>query len=78
VPLGSGKKPDGASVEVPVVNMQAIGMGPKPTHYGNSVAMPAGSYQVTAAINGDKAVFQLVAGDALAKPGGQMGGMKMH
>jgi hypothetical protein len=75
--LGRGKKPAGASVEVPVVSMQAIGQGPKSTHYGNNVVMPAGSYRVTATVNGEKAVFQVAASDA---PGavGSMGGIKMH
>jgi len=73
----SGNKSDGASVEVPVVIMEAIGMGPKSTHYGNNVAMPAGSYRVTAAVNGEKVVFQVAASDAPAKADGSMGGMKM-
>jgi hypothetical protein len=57
--------------------MQAIGQGPKSTHYGNNVVMPAGSYRVTAAVNGEKAVFQVAASDAPG-PGESMGGMKMH
>jgi len=76
-PLGRGNKPAGASVDVPVVNMQAIGQGPKSTHYGNNVVMPAGSYRVTATINGEETVFRVAASDA---PGAaeSMGGMKMH
>ena len=76
-PLGHGNKSAGASVEVPVVNMQAIGQGPKSTHYGNNVVMPAGSYRVTATINGEETVFRVAASDA---PGAaeSMGGMKMH
>jgi len=76
-PLGHGNKSAGASVEVPVVNMQAIGQGPKSTHYGNNVVMPAGSYRVTATVNGEKTVFRVAASDA---PGAaeSMGGMKMH
>jgi hypothetical protein len=76
-PLGRGNKPVGASVEVPVVNMQAIGEGPKSTHYGNNVVMPAGSYRVSATVNDQKAVFQVGASDA-PEAGGSMGGMKMH
>jgi hypothetical protein len=76
-PLGRGNKPAGGSVEVPVVTMQAIGLGPKSTHYGNNVVMPAGSYRVTATVNDEKTVFQVAASD---KPnaGESMGGMKMH
>jgi hypothetical protein len=76
-PLGRGNKPAGPSVEVPVVDMQAIGQGPKSTHYGNNVVMPAGSYRVTATVNGEKTVFRVAASDA---PGAaeSMGGMKMH
>jgi hypothetical protein len=71
-------KSAGPSVEVPVVIMQAIGSGPKSTHYGNNVVMPAGTYHVTATVNGNKAVFQVAASDALADGGKSMGGMKMH
>jgi hypothetical protein len=76
-PLGRGNKPAGAPVEVPVVNMQAIGQGPKSTHYGNNVVMPPGSYRVTAAVNDQKAVFQVAASDA-PDAGGSISGMKMH
>jgi hypothetical protein len=76
-PLGRGNKPAGASVEVPVVNMQAIGQGPKSTHYGNNVVMPAGSYRVIATVNGEKTVFQVAASEASGAEG-SMGGMKMH
>jgi hypothetical protein len=76
-PVSHGNKPAGASVEVPVVIMQAIGLGPKSTHYGNNVVMPAGSYRVTATVNDEKAVFQVPASDA-ADASGSMGGMKMH
>ncbi len=77
-PLGRKGKSTAASVEVPVVVMQAIGLGPKSTHYGNNVMMPAGSYRVTATVNGEKAVFQVAASDAPANSGEPMGGMKMH
>ena len=76
-PLGSGNKPAGASVEVPVVIMQAVGQGPKSTHYGNNVVMPAGAYRVTATVNDEKAVFRVAASDT-PDAGGTMGGMKMH
>ena len=76
-PLGGGKKPAGASVEVPVVIMQAIGQGPKSTHYGNNVVMPAGAYRVTATVNDEKALFRVAASDT-PDAGGAMGGMKMH
>ena len=56
-PLGRGNKPAGASVEVPVVNMQAIGQGPKSTHYGNNVVMPPGPYRVTATVNGENPIL---------------------
>ena len=75
--LGRGNKPAGTSAEVPVVIMQAIGMGPKSTHYGNNVVMPPGSYRVTAMVNDQKTVFQVAASDA-PDAGGSMGGMKMH
>jgi hypothetical protein len=76
-PLGRGNKPAGASVDVPVVNMQAIGQGPKSTHYGNNVVMPAGSYRVTATVNDQKAIFRVAASDT-PDGSGSMSGMKMH
>lgn len=76
-PLGRGNKSAGASVEVPVVIMQAVGLGPKSTHYGNNVVMPAGAYRVTATVNDEKAVFRVAASDT-PDAGGAMGGMKMH
>jgi hypothetical protein len=57
--------------------MEAIGQGPKSTHYGNNVVMPPGSYRVTAAVNGEKAVFRVAANDTPGA-GETMGGMKMH
>jgi hypothetical protein len=76
-PLEHSKLSAAASVEVPVVIMQAIGSGPKSTHYGNNVTMPAGSYRVTATVNDAKAVFQVRASDTPANSGGPMPGMKM-
>jgi hypothetical protein len=62
-PLDDKGKAVGASVEVPVVIMQAIGKGPLSTHYGNNVTMPAGRYQVTAAANGETGVFDVMVSD---------------
>jgi hypothetical protein len=67
-PLDRKGTPAGAQVEVPVVVMQAIGKGPASTHYGNNVTMPAGRYQVTVFVNGEKAVFGVRASDAPSTP----------
>ncbi len=67
-------KPTGASSEVPVVVMQAVGKGPASTHYGNNVTMPAGRYDVTVTVNGKKAEFDITASDA---PAMSMEHMKM-
>ena len=67
-PLDDKGKAVGASVEVPVVIMQAIGKGPSSTHYGNNVTMPAGRYQVTAAANGTTAVFDVAVSDTPPGP----------
>jgi hypothetical protein len=40
----------GAPVSVPIVEMQAIGMGAKSTHYGNNVTLAPGIYHVTIAV----------------------------
>jgi hypothetical protein len=77
-PLDSKGKSAGPSVDVPVVVMQEIGVGPKSTHYGNNVTMPAGSYHVTATVNDKMAVFLVMASDAPSNSGGSMGGMKMQ
>ena len=71
--LGEGPS-TAASVEMPVVVMQAIGKGPSSTHYGNNVSMPAGRYNVTVTINGQPADFSVTASDAPSKG---MGHMKM-
>ncbi len=74
VSLDPKAKPSGAPTEVSVVVMQAIGKGPASTHYGNNVAMPAGRYNVSVTVNGQKVVFAVTASDAPAMP---MGHMKM-
>jgi len=74
VSLDPKAKPSGAPTEVSVVVMQAIGKGPASTHYGNNVAMPAGRYNVSVTVNGQKADFAVTASDAPAMP---MGHMKM-
>jgi hypothetical protein len=76
-PLDSKGKSTGPSVDVPVVVMQDIGAGPKSTHYGNNVTMPAGAYHDAVTVNGKTVSFQVTASDAPAGSGGAMGGMKM-
>ena len=51
--------PNGAVVDVPVVVMQAIGQGPKSTHYGNNVEMPNGAYTIAVTVNGKKTKFKI-------------------
>jgi hypothetical protein len=78
VSLDASGKPAGAPTDVPVVVMQAVGMGPASTHYGNNVTMPAGRYGVTVTVNGQKVVFAVTASDAPAAPMNMpMGHMKM-
>jgi hypothetical protein len=74
VALDGKGNPAGTPNDVAVVVMQAIGKGPASTHYGNNVTMPAGPYNVTVTVNGQKAVFAVTAADAAAAP---MGPMKM-
>lgn len=50
-PVGADGHPSGRHIDVPVVKMQAIGAGAGSTHYGNNLAIPAGSYVVTVIIN---------------------------
>jgi hypothetical protein len=73
--LDPAGKPAGTPVVVPIVNMQAIGKGAQSTHYGNNVAMPAGSYTIGATVNGRKVDYRIVVSDAPAEP---MNGMNMH
>jgi hypothetical protein len=72
VALDGKGNPAGTPTEVAVVVMQAIGKGPTSTHYGNNVTMPAGHYNVTVTVNGEKAVFAVTAADAPAAPMGHM------
>jgi|WetSurMetagenome_2_1015567.scaffolds.fasta_scaffold232877_1 hypothetical protein len=71
--LDSNGKLIGASTDVPIVVMEAIGKGVESTHYGNNVVMPEGSYAITVVANGKKADFQVV----LSKEEG-MDSHKMH
>ena len=52
--------------------MLAISKGLVSTHYGNNVTMPPGHYNVTVAVNDQKAVFAVTAADAPAVPMGHM------
>jgi hypothetical protein len=47
----------GASVKVPIVEMQAIGKGPESTHYGNNVTLAPGSYRIAVTANGASTSF---------------------
>lgn len=68
VPLDAKGKATGASNNVPIVIMQAVGKGPASTHYGNNVTMPPGRYNVVVTVNGKKADFAVTASDAPAMP----------
>jgi hypothetical protein len=57
--LDAAGHPDGESVVVPVVVMQAIGSGPSSTHYGNNVVMNPGTYAVTVTVNATPARFRV-------------------
>jgi len=60
--------------------MQAIGGGPKSTHYGNNVTMPPGRYNVSVTVNNRTANFAITVSDTPSAPAGgmgPMGGMKM-
>ena len=72
VALDGKGNPAGTPSDVAVVVMQAIGKGPASTHYGNNVTMPAGHYNVSVTVNGQKAVFAVTAADAPAAPMGPM------
>jgi hypothetical protein len=71
--LDNKGKPSGASVNVPVVVMQAIGKGGQSTHYGNNVTMAKGSYVVTVTVNGKNVGFKVSVTDG----GDTMKGMHM-
>jgi hypothetical protein len=53
----------GAAVSVPVVEMQAVGMGPQSTHYGNNVTLAPGTYDVIVTINGTNTTTFVVKAD---------------
>jgi hypothetical protein len=61
-------KPTGASTEVPIVVMQAIGKGTESTHYGNNVVMPAGAYSIAIVVNGKKLGFKIVVPEGSSAP----------
>lgn len=65
-------KPAGNTINVPIVIMQAIGKGVESTHYGNNVVMPAGSYQINIAANGNKVVFHVTLDKAAAMSSDEM------
>jgi hypothetical protein len=69
-------KPDSTAVDVPIVIMQMIAMGPEATHWGNNVTMPDGRYQVTVNINGEIGTFNVKVSDAPSSMP-VMGKMKM-
>jgi hypothetical protein len=73
--LDAKGKPSGASTDVPVVVMQAIGKGEQSTHYGNNVVMQAGQYSVAVDINGKNVKFKVTVSGASS---GSMNGMDMR
>jgi len=48
----------GTPVDVPIVEMQAIGKGEESTHYGNNVVMQNGPYLIDVEVNGSKITFR--------------------
>jgi hypothetical protein len=70
--LDANGKLVGASTDVPIVVMQAIGKGMESTHYGNNVVMPPGSYSVTVVANGNKTDFQVMLSKEEGMPSGKM------
>jgi len=76
VPIDAKGRATGAPTEVPVVVMQAIGGSSASTHYGNSVTMPPGRYNVLVNVNDKRLVFPVTVSDAPAMPM-QMNHMKM-
>jgi len=57
----------GATKNLPIVEMQAIGKGPQSTHYGNNLYLPDGTYTVTVTANGNTATFTVTAQAASMK-----------
>jgi hypothetical protein len=49
----------GIPIDVPVVEMQSIGMGEGSTHYGNNVVMQNTPYLVDIEVNGSKLKFKI-------------------
>ncbi|HLW60521.1 MAG TPA: hypothetical protein VKV57_11445 [bacterium] len=49
----------GKNDAVPVGTMYGVAAGPADWHYGNNVQMPAGSYTITAVVNGEGATFHV-------------------
>jgi hypothetical protein len=48
-----------AAVSVPIVRMEAAGMGPASTHYGNNVLLGRGMYAIAVSANGIKTTFHI-------------------
>jgi hypothetical protein len=57
--LNAQGQPTGKSITVPVVEMEAIGMGAKSIHYGNNVSMEPGSYEVFVTLKGNTTKFMV-------------------
>ncbi len=55
--LGDRGRPVGMAVTVPVATMQAIGRGPKSTHYGNNVVIGPGTFRVVVVVDGLQTAF---------------------
>jgi hypothetical protein len=53
--IGADKK----SRAVPIARMYGIDEGPDDLHYGNNFALPAGTYVIDAAVNGERARFSV-------------------
>ena len=68
VAIDAKGKTTGASTDVPIVVMQAIGGGPASTHYGNNVTMPPGRYNVVVTVNDKELVFPVTVSDAPTAP----------
>jgi len=60
-PVDANGNATGPATAVPVVMMEASGMGAPSTHYGNNVTMPPGSYRVDVTVNGAKTSFKVQA-----------------
>jgi hypothetical protein len=58
-PLDQNGKDVGATIQVPVVVMEASGMGAASTHYGNNVTLTPGSYRVEVNANGVTSKFRI-------------------